>query len=120
MLTDNQIARLLDIANAGCHKGAVLEARAVYEGVLAVKPGHVPALIGQAISRMVVGEYDAAEEQLRAVLDANPDDCDAIAALGLCLTLAGKAEEAAAALEKAAAAESPAADLARRLLEQAG
>ena len=120
MLTDEQIARLLDIANAGCHKGAVLEARAVYDGVLAVKPGHVPALIGRALSCVVVGEYDKGEEQLRAVLDANPDDGDAMAALGLCLTLAGKTDEAGSILEKASASEGPAADLAKKLLEQAG
>ena len=78
MLTDSQIARLLDIANAGCHKGMVLEARTIYDGVLALRPGHVPALIGQALSHVVIGEYDKAETLLRnGVLADHPDDPDA-------------------------------------------
>ena len=78
MLTDSQITRLLDIANAGCHKGLVLQARAIYDGVLAVRPGHVPALIGQALSHIVIGEYDEAEKLLcDGILSEHPDDADA-------------------------------------------
>ena len=85
MLTDSQIARLLDIANAGCHKGLVLQARTIYEGVLGVRPGHVPALIGQALSHIVIGEYDQAEKLLRdGVLSEHPDDADAKVKLHQC------------------------------------
>ncbi|WP_346666491.1 tetratricopeptide repeat protein [uncultured Mailhella sp.] len=118
MLTESQITRLLDIANAGCHKGLVLQARAIYDGVLAVRPGHVPALIGQALSHIVIGEYDEAEKLLcDGVLSEHPDDADARAVLGLCLCLADKKEEARAVLSPLAENGGQNAELARSLLE---
>ena len=118
MLTESQITRLLDIANAGCHKGLVLQARAIYDGVLAVRPGHVPALIGQALSHIVIGEYDEAEKLLcDGVLSEHPDDADARAVLGLCLCLADKKEEARAVLSPLAENGAQNAELARSLLE---
>ena len=118
MLTESQITRLLDIANAGCHKGLVLQARAIYDGVLAVRPGHVPALIGQALSHIVIGEYDEAEKLLcDGVLSEHPDDADARAVLGLCLCLADKKEEARAVLSPLAENGGQDAELARSLLE---
>lgn len=118
MLTDSQITRLLDIANAGCHKGLVLQARAIYDGVLAVRPGHVPALIGQALSHIVIGEYDEAEKLLcDGILSEHPDDADARAVLGLCLCLADKKEEARAVLSPLAENGGQNAELARSLLE---
>lgn len=119
MFTDAQIIRLLDIANAGCHKGAVLEARTVYDGVLAMKPGHVPALIGLALSHIVIGEYDEGKALLRAVLDKNPDDADAAVLMGLCLTFSGSKDDARPFLEKARAAGGASGQLAKNILEQA-
>ena len=119
MLDDSQITRLLDIANAGCHKGMVLEARAIYDGVLAVRPGHIPALIGQALSHIVVGGFEQAEDLLRNdVLKKAPGDADALAILGLCLVLAERKDEARAVLQSLPSAEGSAAALARSLLEQ--
>ncbi len=119
MLTDSQISRLLDIANAGCHKGMVLEARTIYDGVLAVRPGHVPALVGQALSHIVIGEYDEAEKLLRdGILSEHPEDADAAVMLGLCLCLAGKKEEARDVLLPLTDAEGDASSLARSLMEQ--
>ena len=118
MLTDSQIARLLDIANAGCHKGLVLQARTIYEGVLGVRPGHVPALIGQALSHIVIGEYDQAEKLLRdGVLSEHPDDADAKVMLGLSLCLADKKDEAEDLLRPLAEGETSSAELAPALLE---
>ena len=118
MLTKEQIARLLDIANAGCHKGMVAAARAVYEGVLAVKPGHVPALIGQALSHIVTGEYAEAEEKLSALIAQYPDDDDAKAALGLSFFLSGKKDEAKEVLAPLRGGDGNAAKLAASLIEQ--
>lgn len=39
MLSDTQISRLLDVANAACHGGNVVDARAMYAGVLGAPPG---------------------------------------------------------------------------------
>ena len=119
MLTDSQIVRLLDIANAGCHNGMVTDARTIYEGILAVRPGHVPALIGQALSHIVIGEYEQAEQILRnQVLADHPDDAECRAMLGLSLCLADKKEEAREVLQDLAGEENNSAALARSLLEQ--
>ncbi|MGN1037810.1 MAG: tetratricopeptide repeat protein [Mailhella sp.] len=116
MLNDSQISRLLDIANAGCHKGLVLEARTIYEGILAVRPGHIPALIGQALSHIVIGEFEQAEEMLRR--EAICEDSDAKAMLGLCLCLSEKKDEAREVLQPLAEEEGSAAAMARSLLEK--
>ena len=119
MLTDSQIVRLLDIANAGCHKGMVLDARTIYEGILAVRPGHVPALVGQALSHTVIGEYEQAEQILRSqVLSEHPDDPEGRAMLGLTLCLADKKDEAKEILQSLAEEDVPSAALAKSLLEQ--
>ncbi len=118
MLTKEQIARLLDIANAGCHKGMVEESRAIYEGILAVKPGHVPALIGQAFSNIVIGEYAEAEEKLAAIIAQHPEDDDAKAMLGLSFFLEGKKDKAKERLASVQEGDGGAAKLAASLMEQ--
>ena len=119
MLTDSQIVRLLDIANAACHKGLVLSARTIYDGVLAVRPGHVPALIGQALSHIVIGEYASAEDILRSqVLAEHPDAVDAKAMLGLCLCLSDRKDEAKDLLQTLTDSQTESSELARSLLEQ--
>ena len=118
MLSDMQVQRLLDIANAGCQKGFVSEARAIYDGVLAVKPGFAPALIGKAFSYVVVNGFEEAEHLLREeVLEANPEDADALSILGLCLALAGRKDEARQILTPLVSGTSPAAALADSLLK---
>jgi len=114
-LDDAQISRLLDIANAGCHKGCVFEARTIYSSVLTLKPGHVPARIGQALSHIVVGEYTVAEPMLRDILSANSDDADAKCMLALCL-LFQKKEEALPLLQSLQGREDSAGRLAKSLM----
>ena len=102
MLSDTQISRLLDVANAACHRGNVLDARTVYAGVLALRPGFAPALMGKALSHIVVDDFDEAERILKdEVLAAMPEDGDAQALLG-----------------PLAAGEGPRAELAGGLLEK--
>ena len=75
MLSDTQISRLLDVANAACHGGNVVDARAMYAGVLALRPGFAPALMGKALSHIVVDDFDEAERLLKdEVLAAMPED----------------------------------------------
>lgn len=119
MLSDTQISRLLDVANAACHRGNVLDARTVYAGVLALRPGFAPALMGKALSHIVVDDFDEAERILKdEVLAAMPEDGDAQALLGLCCTLAKRQAEAEALLGPLAAGEGPRAELAGGLLEK--
>lgn len=120
MLSDAQISRLLDVANAACHTGNAADARAVYAGVLALRPAFAPALVGRALSHIVVDDFDEAERILtEEVLPARPDDPEATAVLGLCRLLARRCDEAAEVLVPLADGEGPAAALAAGLLEKA-
>jgi thioredoxin-like negative regulator of GroEL len=118
MLNDRQISRLLDIANAGCHKGLVEEARTIYQGILALHPGHIPALIGQALSHIVIGEFSQAEGMLRSLREQHPEDTDVTAVLGLCLFLADKKDEARELLESISQNGNSSSALAASLMEQ--
>ena len=117
MLSEYQIRRLLDIANAACHKGNAADARTIYDGILALRPGFIPARIGMALSHIVVNEFDDAEALLKAVLEEHADDADAQAMLGLCYVLAGRSDEAEAVLTPVAEGQEPSAALAASLLE---
>ena len=97
----------------------MVDARAMYAGVLALRPGFAPALMGKALSHIVVDDFDEAERLLKdEVLAAMPEDEDAQALLGLCYTLARRQGEAEAVLASLAAGEGPRAELAAGLLEK--
>ncbi|MBQ3059980.1 MAG: tetratricopeptide repeat protein [Desulfovibrio sp.] len=116
MLSERQIARLLDIANLACHKGMVREARAIFSAVLALQPDFAPAQIGLAFSHIVVDAFDEAQAILEGVLSRDAGDADALAMLGLTHMLAGRrdaAEEAFALISN----ESTAASMARVIME---
>lgn len=118
MLSDAQIQRLLDVANAACQKGYVENARTIYEGVLAVKPGFAPALIGQALTHVVVDDFDGATSILQdEVLRDHPEDADALSLLGLTCMLAGRNDEARAALVRVPE-DCPAGKMARSILAE--
>ena len=119
MIDDSLISRLLDIANAGCHKGCVLEARTIYDSVLALKPGHVSARIGRALSHIVVNDFDTAEAMLRDILSSHADDADAKCMLGLCLMMQKK-EEGRILLSSLQERDDSAGNLAKNLLEGLG
>ena len=119
VLEDSQISRLLDIAYAGCHKGCVHEARTIYDSVLVLKPGHVPALIGRALSHIVVSDFDTAETLLRDILSEHEDDADARCMLGLCLMMQKK-EEGRSLLSSLQGRDDSAGKLAEHLLESLG
>lgn len=117
MLTNAEVTRLLDVANAGINKGQIALARTVYEGILAGRPDHAPTLISLALSHIAVSDFERADEILRdEVLAANPDDADALVYLGLSAKLAGRADEAAEILGRVPAG-TTAGELAARLLE---
>ena len=112
MLSDTQISRLLDVANAACHGGNVVDARAMYAGVLALRPGFAPALMGKALSHIVVDDFDEAERLLKdEVLAAMPEDEAE-------MILTHNEQEAEAVLAPLAAGEGPRAELAAGLLEK--
>lgn len=117
MLTNAEVTRLLDVANAGINKGQIALARTVYEGILAGRPNHAPTLISLALSHIAVSDFERADEILRdKVLAANPDDADALVYLGLSAKLAGRVDEAVEILGRVPAG-TTAGELAARLLE---
>ena len=116
MLAASEIQRLLDIANVGCHTGHVGQARTIYEGVLAMRPGFAPARIGLAYSHLVLDEFEAAEDILNDVLAACPADADAQVLLGLVHTLAGRRPQAEALLRPLSTGQGARAELAAQLL----
>lgn len=99
MLNEDQIKRLLDIANEACRKGQIFDARTIYKGVLATKKNFAPALIGLALSYAFVDKFEEAETMLKDVLTRNPEDQDAQVMLGLTYVLAKEVEKAHAMLD---------------------
>ena len=121
MLNQDQIIRLQDIGVTACHMGAVYEARKIFDGLLALRPDNASALIGKALSHIVVDEFQVAEEILRArVLENNPDDAEALTMLGLCYILGGHPEEARIVLGKVSGQNTPTGQSARDLLSGLG
>ena len=117
MLTQQQFSRLLDIGNAACHAGAVFEARRIFDGLLAFRPDSKPALIGKALSHIVVDDFAEAEGLLKdQVLAKDPGNVEATALLGLSCLLGGKLDEGRAALAGLQDQDGPAGQLARELL----
>ena len=117
MLTQQQFSRLLDIGNAACHAGAVFEARHIFDGLLALKPESKQALIGKALSHIVVDDFAEAEGLLKdQVLAKDPGDAEATALLGLSYLLGGKVAEGRAALAGLQDQDGPAGQLARELM----
>lgn len=121
MLTENQIIRLRDIGFAACHTGAVPQGRKIFDGLLVLRPGDTGALIGKALSHIVVGEFPAAEEILQTqVLAKLPDDPEGLTMLGLCYALNGKYDDARAVLGKVKDLKTESGQLARNLLAGLG
>ncbi|AGC49959.1 tetratricopeptide repeat protein [Lawsonia intracellularis] len=117
MLSEYQVKRLLDTANTACHYGLVGVARKIYDGVLALKPGFPPALIGQALSHIVIDEFSEAEEILTKYLEKVPDDPDAQVFLGITYMFTGRGDQSSLLFEKVAATDGAASVFAVDLLE---
>lgn len=118
MLTDQHIARLLDVASLACQKGLVGQARTIFRAVLMLRPDFAPALVGLAFSHIVVDDFDGALTILDKVLATNGADADALAMRGLACMLTGRREEA----EQAFAGipqDCAAADMARAVMDVA-
>ncbi len=99
MFNEKNIARLMDIATAACHVGLVLDARVVFNAILEAKKDFAPAKLGLAYSYLVIDQFEQATALTQEVLDADPNDTDAIGLLGFCCYLAGDKEQATTLLE---------------------
>jgi len=101
MINATQLTRLVDMGLAAAHRGRPAQARTLFLGLLAYKPGHLPARIGLALTHLVVGDYGPAETIIKdEVLPHNPNDAEALALLGLTLAFNNRIEEASAVLQR--------------------
>lgn len=116
MFTENEIRRLLDIAQYGSHTGQIAAARTVFESILAFRPEHSGALLGLAHNHIAVGEYEKAREILNSVLEKNSQDNDAKALLGLSWFLSDDKEQAKPLLEEVKNSDCASKQLAEELL----
>jgi hypothetical protein len=88
---------LQELAEAGFRAvtiGKMLEARKIFEGILTARPDHAVPLMGLAMSRYMVDEFEAAENILRGIISREPDFQLARAHLALTLLLADRSDEA--------------------------
>ncbi|MDR3159397.1 MAG: tetratricopeptide repeat protein [Zoogloeaceae bacterium] len=114
LIDNTQLSRLVDVGLAAAHLGKPGEARAIFENLLAYRPGHAPARIGLAFTYLVCNDFEKAQTLLSEALAENPQDGEALALLGLAQSFAGKPEDAARTLERVPAA-SPASRLVQAL-----
>ena len=118
LLASDDISLLLEVANLACHKGMPAAARDIADGVLAVRPGFVPAVITLAYSHLVTDDFDTALAVLGPLLEQHPDDPDARIVQGMALLFSdrkGEAEEAFAHIPADCPQKLLAAELARAL-----
>ena len=81
------------------------EALRCFDDALALKPGDLDVRVNRANVLALLGRWDAAEDEFRAVLRRTPRDAASLNGLGNCLKMRGAAEEARKSYARAAAAD---------------
>ncbi|MDR1578587.1 MAG: tetratricopeptide repeat protein [Deltaproteobacteria bacterium] len=107
------ISTLLDIGLFGAHSGFVVPARELFQSLLNSWPHLSTAKIGLALARLVVNEFEEAENSLKAILAEEPDNFGAIALLGLLAKMTGRTQEAELYLNQASQGPEPYGQLAK-------
>ena len=78
-----------------CHNsGDLRRAKSIYEEILAMHPGHIPALHLLGVVFYQLGDYDSAIGYIRKALSLNPNNPDAQNHLGSALKARGHLKEA--------------------------
>jgi cytochrome c-type biogenesis protein CcmH/NrfG len=93
---------LLDLGEAYFMGQRLQQAKRTYAEVMKQDPGNVAAQVGLALVWHAQGDSDRAEEALRAVLDAHPDDQAAHYSMAILHFSAGRVDEAKAEWQTAA------------------
>ncbi|MDR1946211.1 MAG: tetratricopeptide repeat protein [Desulfovibrio sp.] len=120
MLENSDLQTLGEIGFCAVLSGNILQARTIFEGLLAARPGHPAPRMGIAMSHYMIDEFDQAESVLRSLLDEKPDYHLARVHLALCLILAGRGGEAVPLLREAERVNDPLfKDMVAELLEHA-
>ncbi len=94
LLESAQIARLLDIAFVSAHAGKVRDANTIFDAILAVDPNSTPAKIGLGLTHIMVDQFSKAEEILLEIIEANPNDQEALGVLSLGYLINGDTQKA--------------------------
>lgn len=117
MLADSQIRRLLDIGNAATQSGNVVDARLIFDGVLAMRPNFSAAILGKSLSHIVVDDFATAEALLNEkVLAENPEDEEGRVLLAMIYKLSNREDQARIILESLMNAKESVAEVAKGLL----
>jgi tetratricopeptide (TPR) repeat protein len=93
-LTTEQIASLLQQANAHHGQGRLAEAEPLYAAALSAAPAHAGALHGLGLLRLQQGQVADAAHLLRAAVDADPQAAQARSNLAYALQALGRLDEA--------------------------
>ena len=107
MLENNDLQTLAEIGFGAVSTGNMLQARTIFEGLAAARPGHEAPRMGLAMSHYMVDEFTAAEAILRDLIRDRPEFRLAGVHLALCLILAGRKDEAVPLLQEADAYKDP-------------
>jgi Flp pilus assembly protein TadD len=118
VIGSNDLQLLGEIGFSAVSMGNMLPARSIFNGILAVRPGHPAPLMGLAMSHYMLDEFEPAEDILLAILKADPEYHLANVHLALCRILAGRREEALPLLQAAQQVDDPLfSDMVQELLE---
>ncbi|HET6923680.1 MAG TPA: adventurous gliding motility TPR repeat lipoprotein GltE [Anaeromyxobacteraceae bacterium] len=85
-------------------RGDAAAAAAQYRRALALRPGYLPARYGLLRQALAAQAWETVAAEARKILEAEPKDGRVLLALGMALRYLGKADEAAAAYDRAESA----------------
>ncbi len=120
VLQQSQIQRLLDIGFTIAHQGFIIPANSIFDAILLENKENTPALLGKALTAMMLDKFEESEEGLKKVLEKNENDEEARALLALCYYLSEQSFKAKEEALKVSESQAEAFDLAQGLLKELG
>ncbi len=120
VLQEQQIQRLLDIGYTIAHSGSVIPANNIFDAILLENKENTPALIGKALTAMMLDKFEECEEGLKKILEKNENDQEARALLSLCYYLSGSDFNSKEQAQKIDSEQQEAYDLAQGILKELG
>jgi predicted Zn-dependent protease len=107
ILSDDELRLLAEIGFMACNIRNAPKARAIFEGLNELRPGHPSVIVGFAVVHMAKRQWEDAVRVLRAGQQANQQDEDLAMMLGIALLEAKRVDEGHKVLKTLAAAPGP-------------
>ncbi len=120
VLQEKHIQRLLDIGYTIAHHGNVIQANNIFDAILLENKENTPALIGKALTAMMLDNFEECENGLKKILEKNENDQEARALLSLCYYLSGSDFNSKEEAKKIDNESTEAFDLAQGILKELG